>query len=98
MYAMTCLLIVVISIHLFQIEDNYQISLLLLASVLILMRSLPFGLWTAIDYCIATIMLFDAFSCLYAKCPIPAGYPAFYSIYMFTVYITCRKLLLRNVA
>ena len=91
-YVMTCLLIVVIGIHLFQIEDRYQISLLLLAGGLALMRPLPFGLWTAIDYCIAAIVVLDIFSCLYAKCPIPAGYLAFYSIYMFTVYITCRKL------
>lgn len=92
MYAMACLLVVVIGIHLFQIEDGYQVSLLLLAGGLALMRSLPFRLWTVIDYCIAAIMLFDVFSCLYAKCPIPAGYPAFYSIYMLTVYIVCRKL------
>lgn len=92
MYAMACLMVVVITIHLFQIEDRYQVSLLLLAGVLALMHSLPFRLWTAIDYCIAAIMLFDAFSCLYAKCPIPTGYPAFYSIYMLTVYIVCRKL------
>lgn len=92
MYVMACLLVVVIGMHLFQIEDRYQILLLLLAGILILMRSLSFGLWTAIDYCVGAIMLFDVFSCLYAKCPIPAGYPAFYSVYMLIIYIACRKL------
>lgn len=91
-YVAACLVVVVLGIHLFQMEDRYQVSLLVLAVVLAFMRSFPFKQWTIIDYCIITITLFDTISCLYAKCPIAAVFPAFYSIYMLTVYITCRIL------
>lgn len=92
MNIMACLLIVVMSIHMFQIEDRYQISLILVVGILVLMGSFPFGQWTAIDYCIATVTLFDISSLLFAECPIPAIYTTFYSVYMLTIYMACRKL------
>lgn len=83
--------IVVMTILLFRLKDNYQITLLLLITSLIIIRPLSFKKWTMIDICISLIIIYDIISCLYAKCHVPAIYSAFFSLYCFTGYLVLRN-------
>ena len=86
------LLVVLLALFLFKVEDPYRVGLLLAAGALWLLRPLPFREWSLLDGCVAALTLFDLCSCFYAACPIPAMNAAFYSVYMLTVYFVCRRL------
>jgi O-antigen ligase len=86
------LFIAVMAILLFRIEDNYQICLLLFAAGLAMVRPLPFGQWTMLDSCLSLITVYDAVSCLYAGCLVPAIYSTLLSIFCLTAYFVLRKL------
>lgn len=86
------LLVALLALFLFQVEDPYRIGLLLATGALWLLRPLPFRKWSLIDGCVTALTLFDLFSFCYAACPIPAMNMAFFSVYMLTVYFICRRL------
>ena len=86
------LLVVLLALFLFKVEDPYRVGLLLAAGALWLLRPLPFREWSLLDGCVAALTLFDLCSCFYAACPIPAMNAAFCSVYMLTVYFVCRRL------
>ena len=86
------MLVVLLALFLFKVEDPYKIGLLLVAGALWVLRPLPFREWSLLDGCVAALTLFDLCSCFYAACPIPAMNAAFYSVYMLTVYFVCRRL------
>lgn len=86
------LLIAVMAILLFQIEDKWQICLLLLTASLAVIRPFPFRQWTAIDIGLSLITVYDMVSCLYAGCSIPAIRSALFSFFCLTAYFVLRKL------
>ena len=86
------MLVVLLALFLFKVEDPYKIGLLLVAGALWVLRPLPFREWSLLDGCVVTLTLFDLCSCFYATCPIPALNAAFNSVYMLTVYFVCRRL------
>lgn len=92
------MLVVLLALFLFKVEDPYKIGLLLVAGALLLLRPLPFREWSLLDRCVAALTLFDLCSCFYAACPIPAMNVAFYSVYMLTVYFVCRRLFVHKSA
>lgn len=92
-YATACMLLVVIGIFLFRVDDSRLVSFLLLAGGLTAIRVLPFGQWTAPDICVGMITLYDLVSCLYAVCPLPAIRVSLYSLYALVAYLTFRRLL-----
>lgn len=87
------LLIVIMAMLLFQIEDRLQISLLLLTISLMIIRPLPFRYWTAIDISLCLITIYDMVVCLHANCFIPAIYNIILSIFCLTSYFVLRRLL-----
>lgn len=91
-YIVACLLLLAIGEILFQIENPFPILLILLVGGLTIIHVLPFKQWSAIDWSIGTITLFDIISCHYANCPIPAIRVSFYSLYAFITYWVGRRL------
>lgn len=86
------MLVVLLALFLFKVEDPYKIGLLLVAGALWVLRPLPFREWSLLDGCVVALTLFDLCSCFYATCPIPALNAAFNSVYMLTVFFVCRRL------
>ena len=89
------LLLAVMAMLLFQIEDRYQIALLLMAGALGGV-GLPSRL-DAIDCGLCLIALYEGVSCLWAACPLPASRTAFYTLYCLTSYFLVRRLLASGV-
>lgn len=87
------LLIAVMAMLLFQAQDKWQISLLLLTISLAVVRPLPFWHWTAIDISLSLITVYDMVSCLYADCSFPAIRSALLSIFCLTSYFHITKTL-----
>lgn len=86
------LLIIVMAMLLFQTEDKWQISLLLLTISLAVVRPLPFRQWRGIDVSLSLITAYDMVSCLYADCSVPAIRSALLSIFCLISYFILRKL------
>lgn len=86
------LLIVIMAMLLFQIEDKIQISLLLLTASLTVIHPLPFRQWTVIDISLCLITVYDMVSCLYLGCSVPAIRSTLLSIFCLTSYFILRKL------
>ena len=89
------LLLAVMAMLLFQIEDRYQIALLLMAGALGGV-GLPSRL-DAIDCGLCLIVVYEGVSCLWAACPLPASRTAFYTLYCLTSYFLVRRLLASEV-
>ena len=88
-YVTVCMLLVVMGIFLFRIDDSRLVSFLLLAGGLTAIRVLPFRRWTVLDICIGLITRYDLFSCLYAECPLPAIRVSFVTPCMRWWHILC---------
>lgn len=89
---MAVLVLVVMSMWLFQIADTYHICMGLLFIGCAVIRPLPFRSWSMIDIVLGVMTLYDVSSCFYGDCPIPAIEVAFNSICCFTVYGIARRL------
>ena len=85
------LLLAVMAMLLFQIEDRYQIGLLLMAGALCVV-GLP-SRWQAIDGWLCLVALYEGVSCSWAACPLPASRTAFYALYGLISYFLVRRLL-----
>ena len=92
------LLVVVMAMLLFQVEDKYQISFLLLIASLAVISPLPFRQWRLIDFSLCSIAVYDIISCLYANCPVPAIRAAFLSLFCLTIYLILRRLFVSDYA
>ena len=90
---MALLVLVVMTILLFRIEDNYHVGLLLLAGGLAWTGMLPFRQWTKIDEILSLITVYELISCCWAECFMPAASTAFYSVFGLTAYFILRRIL-----
>ena len=86
------LLVAVITTLLFQIEDSYQLCLLLLLGSVLIIHPLPLRQWTVIDLYICLITVYDIITCLYAHCLVPAIHGTLLSMLCCTTYFVSRKL------
>lgn len=91
--AIAVLLLIVIIIELFQIEDSYEVGTLLLIVSLFVVRPLPCRQWTFLDWVLCIIVLWDVVSCFYSSCTLPAVRALLTSISGFTAYLLLRRLL-----
>lgn len=92
-YTATILLLVVLTMELFQIKDNYRIGMLLSIVSLFFVRPLPIRQWSFIDWTLSVIVVYDLMSCFYASCAVPAVHNMLFSFYGFTIYLIVRRLL-----
>lgn len=92
-YAATILLLVVLSIEIFQFKDPYWIGMLLSIVALVFVRPLPVRQWTFIDWSLSILVIYDLISCFYAGCALPAVGSMLFSSYGFAVYLIIRKLM-----
>jgi len=90
---MALLVLAIMAMLLFRMEDNYHIGLLLSACGLAWVGVLPFRQWTRIDWILSFITVYELFSCYWAECMAPATLPAFYAVWGWTVYILLRRIL-----
>lgn len=90
--AIIILLVLIMAMLLFQVEDTYQIGMLLLAIGITVIHPLPFEKWTFIDIALGGIMLYNIASCFYSSCTIPAAHTAVFSVFCMTAYLTLRRL------
>lgn len=90
---MSLLVLAIMAMFLFRMEDNYHIGLLLSACGLAWVGALPFRQWTRIDWILSLIMVYELFSCCWAECIAPAVLPAFYAVFCWTVYFLLRRIL-----
>lgn len=78
--------------QLFQIEDTYQIGMLLLVIGMIIICPLSFKKWTFIDIGLGIITIYDIISCFYSNCTIPAIRTAVFSASCMGSYLILRRL------
>lgn len=90
---MALLVLAVMTILLFRIEDSYHVSLLLLSGGLAWVGILPFHQWTKIDIVLFLITIYELISCYWAECFIPAVSTACYSVFGLAVYFILRRIL-----
>lgn len=90
---MALLVLAIMAMLLFQMEDNYHMGLLLSACGLAWVGVLPFRQWTRIDWILSLIMVYELFSCCWAECMAPAILPSFYAVFCWTVYFLLRRIL-----
>lgn len=90
---MALLVLAIMAMLLFRMEDNYHIGLLLSACGLAWVGALPFCQWTRIDWILSLITVYELFSCCWAECMTPAILPAFYAVFCWTVYFLLRRIL-----
>ena len=76
-------LLVVMSLWLFQVQDVWQVALLLVAGMLVVVP--PLRRWSLVDGVIVLLAACDVASCLYGSCPVPALRQA-----SFSVFFRCR--------
>lgn len=88
------MLLVIMTMQLFTITDEYKIGMLLSVTALLIVRPLPFMTWTFTDRILGIIVVFDLLSCSWASCQAPAIRSALFSVYGFTIYLLLRKLLI----
>lgn len=86
------LLIIIMTIFLFQAEESDLTCLLLLVVSLIIVRPLPFKQWTEIDGCLSLIIIYDVISCFYAGSVLNAVHSVFLSLGCLTTYFIVRRL------
>lgn len=87
-----CLLLVVMGITLFQAKDTYAVSGLCLTLCLLWIRPLSLRRWSAIDWILCILVIYDLISCFYTPCTIPAIQTAIRSVSIFTAYLIIRRL------
>lgn len=90
---MALLVLAIMAMLLFRMEDNYHIGLLLSTCGLAWVGALPFRQWTRIDWILSLITVYELFSCYWAECMAPAIFPAFYVVFGWTVYFLLRRIL-----
>ena len=93
---MALLVLAVMTILLFRIEDSCHVSLLLLSGGLAWVGILPFHQWTKIDIVLFLITIYELISCYWAECFIPAVSTACYSVFGLAVYFILRRILLNE--
>lgn len=86
------LLVMVMTVLLFRVEDKYRICLLLLTGCCLWLRPLPLRRWTLIDISLCLITLYDVFSCVHALSPMAAIPDAILSLSVLTAYFVLRRL------
>ncbi len=86
------LLIGLVIVFLFRIEDPYHFALPGLTFVMAIIRPFPFKQWTRIDICLGLITVYDLASCLYAEYSAPAIRHACVSLLCFVAYLISRRL------
>ena len=86
------LILVMMSMWLFQIADTYHVCMGLLLISLVIIRPLSFRQASMIDIVLGVITIYDVTSCFYGSCTIPAIHAAYDSIFCFTVYAITRRL------
>ncbi len=83
-------LLVVMSLWLFQVQDVWQVALLLVAGMLVVVP--PLRRWSLVDGVIVLLAACDVASCLYGSCPVPALRQASFSVFCLAAYLTARRL------
>ncbi len=86
------LLVVVMTVLLFQAEDKFRICLPLLIGCWLWLSPLPLRRWTLVDVCLCSITLYDVFSCVYAVSPVAAIPDAILSLSVLATYFVLRRL------
>ncbi len=84
------LLLAVMCLLLFQVDDPHQIALCLMA-VALYRIGMPIRLSTG-DKWLCVLVLYECVSCVWAVCPIPAIRSAFCMVYCLTTYFLVRRL------
>lgn len=86
------LLIGLVIVFLFRIEDPYHFALLFSTFFMAIVRPFPFKQWTRIDICLGLITVYDLASCPYAEYSAPAIRHASVSLHCFVAYLISRRL------
>lgn len=92
-YTSSAIIIIgIICILLFKIEDKYNVCSLLVIASLIAISSKDIIRWTRIDISLCLIVIYNIISCFYASCSYPAIHSTLFSIFSLTTYFLLRKL------
>ena len=83
-------LLVVMSLWLFQVQDVWQVALLLVAGMLVVVP--PLRRWSLVDGVIVLLAVCDAVSCFYGSCPVTALQQASFSVFCLVAYLAARRL------
>ncbi len=86
------LLLVMMTLLLFQVEDTYHLTGLLVLSCLVMMPPMSPKHWSCIDWIMAIITIYDIMSCLYGSCTIPSVRIACSSVMNLAIYWIMRRL------
>lgn len=95
---MALLVLAVMTILLFRIDDTYHVCLLLLAGGLAWVGVMPFRQWTLIDSMLCLVTTYELVACGWAACLAPAIPAAFYSVFGLTVYFILRRISVNDYA
>lgn len=86
------LLLVLLTLLLFQAKDTYHLTGLLILSCFAIVPPLSPKHWSYIDWIIAIITIYDIISCFYSSCTIPSVRIACSSVMNLAIYWIMRKL------
>ena len=86
------LLLVTQTLLLFQVEDTYHLTGLLVLSCLVMMPPMSPKHWSCIDWTMAIITIYDIMSCFYGSCTIPSVRIACSSVMNLAIYWIMRRL------
>lgn len=86
------LLLVILTLLLFQVKDTYHLTGLLMLSCLVVVPPLSPKHWSQIDWIIAIIVIYNIISCLYSSCTIPSVRIACSSVMNLAAYWVIRRL------
>ena len=83
-------LLAVMSLWLFQVQDVWQVALLLAVGMLTVVP--PLRRWSLVDGVIALLAACDVVSCFYGSCPATALRQASFSLFCLVAYLAARRL------
>lgn len=86
------LLLIILTLLLFQVKDTYHLTGLLMLSCLVVVPPLSPKRWSQIDWIIAIIVIYNIISCLYSSCTIPSVRIACSSVMNLAAYWVIRRL------
>lgn len=86
------LLLVVVGLWLFQVQDSYLAVLPLAAGMLFVVGPIPFRHWSMADWLITLFTVYDMVLCFYGACLIPALRLASFSLFCLIAYLLARRV------
>lgn len=97
-YGISVLILAVMTMLLFRIRDTYQISLLLMASILAWIGIPAIKKQSLIDISLGLITIYEIVAFFIAECPIASFSTAFYFVFLLVVYFLLRRILTNSCA